>query len=431
MILRLSTPAARATIVLFALGLCLSLSYLSIRNARAAHEVGRETLEGFERATQLEPGDARNWYLLGHYLQYNLEQPNVLRAIRAYQFSLSLDPRSADTWLDLGSALEFEDNIAEARKSFQEAKRVYPLSAEVAWRYGNFLLRQGELENAFAEIRLAVAADPKHGGEAFSRCWHADPDLDLILDRVLPANPEVYLAVIFDLASEDRIEPALKVWSRLVALHPKLELRQVFPLVNLLIRGSRMEMANRVWGEAVRFSDLPIRLDPAGSVVWDGGFETGVVGGGFAWEYPASFNSVQIRLDTKERRSGRQSLRLQFNGKRNLDFENACVTAPIRPATSYRFSGWVRTRGLTTDEGLRFSLRSVDVPSARVFLTSEVRGSEPWTLVETSWTSEKESHGVQICIRRNASGRLENEIRGTAWVDDVALVPQNPGVQRP
>ncbi len=431
MILRLSTPAARATIVLFALGLCLSLSCVSIRNARAAHQVGRETLEGFERATQLEPGDARNWYLLGHYWQYNVEQPHVPRAIRAYQTSLSFDPRSADTWLDLGSALEFEDNIADARKSFLEAKRVYPLSAEVAWRYGNFLLRQGELENAFAEIRLAVAADPKHGGEAFSRCWHADPDLDLILDRVLPANRDVYLAVIFDLASEDRTEPALKVWSRLEALHPKLELRQVFPLMNLLIRGSRMEVAKRVWGEAVRFSELSTRPDPTGSVIWDGGFETGAVGGGFAWEYPASFNSVQIRLDTREKHSGRQSLRLQFNGKRNLDFENACVIAPVQPSTSYRFSGWVRTRGLTIDEGLRFSLRSVDVANARVFLTPEVHGSEPWTLVEASWTSEKESHGVQICIRRNASGRLENEIRGTAWVDDVALIPENPGVHRP
>ena len=431
MILRLSTPAARATIVLLALGLCLALSYLSIRNARAAHETGRETLEGFERATQLEPGDARNWYLLGHYLQYNLEQPDIPRAIRTYQTSLSLDPRSADTWLDLGSALEFEENIAEARKSFLQAKRVYPLSAEAAWRYGNFLLRQGELENAFAEIRLAVAADPKHGGEAFSRCWHADPDLDLILDRVLPANPEVYLAVIFDLASEDRTEPALKVWSRLAALQPKLELRQVFPLMNLLIRSSRMEAANRVWGEAVRFSGVSATPDPAGSVVWDGGFETGMAGGGFAWEYPASFNSVQIRLDTREKHSGRQSLRLQFNGKRNSDFENACIIAPVRPLTAYHFSGWVRTRGLTSDEGVRFSLRSVDVPNARIFLTPEVHGSEPWTLVETLWTSEKESHGAQICIRRNASGKLENEIRGTAWVDDVSLVPENPGVPRP
>jgi tetratricopeptide (TPR) repeat protein len=431
MILRLSTPAARATIVLFALGLCPSLSYLSIRSARAAHEAGRGTPEGYERATQLEPGDARNWYLLGHYWQYNVEQPDLTRAIRAYQASLSFDPLSADTWLDLGTAFEFDGNTAEARKAFLEAKRTYPLSAEVSWRYGNFLLRQGELENAFDEIRLAVAADPKHGGEAFSRCWHADPDLDLILDRVLPANPQVYLAVIFDLAAEYQTEPALKVWSRLAALHPKLHLREAFPLVNLLIRGSRMELAERVWGETVGFSGLSTLPDPAGSVVWDGGFETGEVGGGFAWDYPASLNSVQIRLDTREKHSGRQSLRLQFNGKRILEFENACVIAPVQPSRAYHFSGWVRTRGLTTDEGVRFSLRSEEAPGARVVLTPEVHGSEPWTLVEASWTPEKDSHGVRICVRRNASGSLENEIRGTAWVDDVALIPENPGVRRP
>lgn len=427
MILRMSSPAARGTIVFVALGLCLALSYLSIRNARAAHQVGLETPEGYQRATQLEPGDGRNWYLLGHYWQYNVEQPDLQRAIRAYQTSLSFDPLSADTWLDLGSAFEFEGNLAEARKSFLEAKRVYPNSAVVSWRYGNFLLREGDLDSAFAEIRSAVGADPKLGGEAFSRCWLADPDLDLILNRVLPANREVYLAVIFELASEYQTEPALKVWARLEALHPKLQLRDVYPLVNLLIRGSRMETANRVWGEAVRLTDLSALPDPASSVVWDGGFETGAVGGGFAWDYPAAFNSVQIRLDSREKHSGRQSLRLQFNGKRNVDFENACVIAPVRPSTTYRFSAWIRTRGLTTDEGVRFSLRSVDAPGAKVFLTSEVHGSEPWTLVEASWTSEKEAHGVQICIRRNASSKFENEIRGTAWVDDVFLVPESPG----
>ena len=427
----MSSPAARGTIVFVALGLCLSLSYLSIRNARAAHQVGRETPEGYERATQLEPGDARNWYLLGHYWQFNVEQPDLQRAIRAYQTSLSFDPLSADTWLDLGGAFEFEGNLPEARKSFLEAKGVYPNSAEVSWRYGNFLLRQGELESAFSEIRSAVAADPKHGGEAFSRCWHADPDLDMILNRVLPANPEVYLAVIFELVSEYQTEPALKVWSRLEALHPKLQLRDTFPLVNLLIRGSRMETASSVWGEAVRLTDLPPLPDRGDSVIWDGGFESGAVGGGFAWDYPAAFNSVQIRLDTREKHSGKQSLRLQFNGKRNVDFENACVMAPVRPSTAYRFSAWVRTKGLTTDEGVRFALRSVDAPNAKLLLTSEVHGSEPWTLVESSWTSEKDAHGVQICIRRNASSKFENEIRGTGWVDDVALAPESSGMKQP
>src|SRR5580692_855895 len=161
MILRLSSPAARVFFVLFALAFAVCLSYSGIRNVLAVRDAGLNTLAGYERATQLEPGNASNWYLLGRYSQYNLEDPDTQRAIRAYQTALSFDPRSADTWLDLGTAYEAEGDLTAARNAFVQAKRVYPLSPEVSWRYGNFLLRRGDLDLAFAQIRHAVEADPK------------------------------------------------------------------------------------------------------------------------------------------------------------------------------------------------------------------------------------------------------------------------------
>src|SRR4029077_11350986 len=167
MILRLSRFAARCGIVFVAALLGAALSYYSIRSARAEYQAELETLEGYKRATQLEPENPWNWYLLGRYWQYNFVQPDVPRAIRAYQTSLALDPTSANVWLDLGTAYEAEGDLAKARVSFLEAKHAYPLSAEISWRYGNFLLRQQELNQAFAEIRRAVEADPRRGAEAF------------------------------------------------------------------------------------------------------------------------------------------------------------------------------------------------------------------------------------------------------------------------
>src|SRR5271155_4934477 len=141
MILRLSSPVARILLVLLASMLATAISYSGIRNILAAHAAGLNTPEGYERATRLEPDDARNWYLLGRYWQYNLEEPDAQRAIRLYQTALSFDPHSADAWLDLGTAYESEGDLAAARNAFVQAKRVYPLSPEVSWRYGNFLLR--------------------------------------------------------------------------------------------------------------------------------------------------------------------------------------------------------------------------------------------------------------------------------------------------
>src|SRR5216684_9403320 len=161
MILRLSSNAQRAVLVAASLAMALILSYFSIRNALAAHYADLQTAEGYERAVHLEPSDPQNWYLLGRYWQYNLDDPDAQRAIRSYLSALSLNPASSETWLDLATAYESESNLVAARDAFLHAKKAYPLSAEVSWRYGNFLLRQGELDAAFSEMRLAIEADPK------------------------------------------------------------------------------------------------------------------------------------------------------------------------------------------------------------------------------------------------------------------------------
>src|SRR5258706_12382174 len=154
MILRLSSNVQRAVVVAASFSVALVLSYFSIRNALAAHNAGLQTGQSFESAVQLEPSDAQNWYLLGRYWQYNLEDPDAAHAIRSYLSALSFNPASSETWLDLATAYESEDNPGAARDAFLHAKKVYPLSAGVSWRYGNFLLRQGELDLAFCEIRL-------------------------------------------------------------------------------------------------------------------------------------------------------------------------------------------------------------------------------------------------------------------------------------
>src|ERR1700681_5075289 len=231
MIVSLSSAAARGALVGIALGVAAYLSYFSVQTARARYYTATETLHGFERATEIEPGNARNWYLLGRYLQYSFEDSNPQRAIRSYIKSLEIDPSATSTWLELAATYESEGNDVAARNAFLNAKKTYPLSAEVSWRYGNFLLRQGELKPAFAEIRRSVEADPGRAAKAVSRCLRVEPDANVILDQVLPAKSDIYIAVMEDLAQDRQIENALKVWTRIVAMHPKIALHDAFQLV--------------------------------------------------------------------------------------------------------------------------------------------------------------------------------------------------------
>src|SRR5258708_11195039 len=235
MILRLRNSAHRGILVIAAFALAITLPYSSIRNARAVHFAGLQTFEGIDDAAHLGPDNARNCYLLGRYCQYNLENADVRRAIRSYVSALSLTPASSEIWLDLASAYESEANLVDARDAFLHAKKVYPLSAEVSWRYGNFLLRQGELESAFAEMRRAVEVDPKRAAEAFSRSLRAGSSIETTLDRVLPPISEAYLDVILDPTTDGHTQHALKVWDRLAPLLPPLSFKDYFPFFQSLM----------------------------------------------------------------------------------------------------------------------------------------------------------------------------------------------------
>src|SRR5215470_347331 len=427
---RLSNIVPRGATLGLALLFAGFLSYFSIRNALAVHNAELKTLAGYERATRLEPDDFRNWYLLGRYWQYNLESTDTSRAIYAYNVALSLNPHSADGWLDLAAAQEAEGNVAAARDAFSHAKRDYPLSAEVFWSYGNLLLRQGELDTALLEMRQAVDLDPLRGAEALSRALHAEPNIDLVLDRVLPQKSDAYVSALMGQMSEHKTANGLKIWTCLAALHPHLELNTPYTsyaLVDALIQQERIPEAQLVWEQAVDFAGLSNLPSPAGSILWDGGFESGVVGYGFAWKFPEGIRGVQASFDTHEKHSGNRSFRLLFDGKYNLNLTGPCHKVPVQPSTAYNFSAWIRTLSITTEEGVRFELRSLNTSNPSTVYTPNLHGTQPWTRIELPWSSGKNARLMQVCLVRFPSREADDKIQGMAWLDDVALVP--PGAE--
>src|ERR1700730_2912445 len=208
-------------LVFIALVVASALSYFSIRNALASYYSNQLTLEGLEKATRLEPSNPKNWYRLGHYFQNDLQSENSQREIEAYRTSLSLNSGLAESWAELASEYEGEGQLVAAREALDNAKRAYPLSAEVSWQYGNFLMQRGALNQAFREIGQAVELAPLLAWEAFSLLQHFESDDIAILNR-FPRQEKVYLDVIWGLNGEGRTDSALKVWYRLFALDEEM-----------------------------------------------------------------------------------------------------------------------------------------------------------------------------------------------------------------
>jgi hypothetical protein len=421
--MEMGSPSSRRRWLLLAATVlaALPLAVLSRRYWLADEWAQSSQPENWLRAADLEPGNAENWYRLGRYRQLDFEHMDPALAISYYRRALAIDPRSALFWMDLAATYEMVGEPTRAREAFEKAESVYPISGEVAWRYGNFLLRQEQFTGAFAEIRRAVTRDPKLASLAVSRCWRSTREIEPILNQALPARMDVYLAALQVLVAEHEGDAALAVWQRLIALHPSFELPQAFALLEELIQQNRVEDAKRVWQQALEVAGWTQPELVAGSLVWDGGFEGKFADGGFGWRKRDSVGA-STEFDSEIRHAGARSLRITFDGTANLDLDYPQQFVPVEPGRRYRFAAYVRTEGITTNSGVRFQIRDPRQPSDVNILTPNLTGTQPWALEEDDVVTGPQTRLLVIALRRLPSQKFDNKIQGTVWVDEVSLV---------
>jgi len=427
----LTSPRIRLLVVISSCAIAIVLSYFGFRNAIATYYLNLDTRAGYERAVALEPANARNWFLLGRSYLYDFEQPEPALAVQSLRKAVALDPYSAEALLDLAAAYDGQGDTANARQAFLAAQSVYPLSADVAWSYGNFLLRQGEQDAAFRAIRKAVELEPKRSTEAFSRALRVQPDANVLLDKALPPSAAVYLPILHSLSDVGDLDNAQFVWNRLIALRQKVPMSEMFFFINGLIHQRRVADAVHAWDQAVSIMQNPPPPDPAGSLLWDGGFESSYTGGGFSWHFLPATSDVQISLDPSEKHSGERSLRILFNGHRNISFEDACHNIAPESGKRYLLSAWVKTQSLTSSEGVRLQIFVFTPTSTESVTTEDVHGTQPWKQVQLMWVTPPGAGFGTVCVKRKMSDMPESDIQGAAWLDDISLVPMNEESPKP
>jgi tetratricopeptide (TPR) repeat protein len=425
----MSTPAinSRWRLLIFA-GVAFAagtLAFAAARHELAAYWAGSSNPEMWLRAAESEPSNADLWYRLGRYRQLDFEHPDLPLAISYYQRATSINSGSPFYWMDLAGAFETAGNVSQAEQAFRKARQLYPISAEAAWRFGNSLLRQGHVAEAFQQIHGALVSNSKLTALAVSLCWRSTHDIDQILKTVLPDEREQNWGAIQFFVQAREPMPAMAVWKRIAGHGTSFPISDAFPLLEMLIGIGHVDDAETVWSQALQAGGMALKPDPTGSLVWNGGFEQEPLNGGFDWRV-GPIGGVGMAWDEQIVHSGRRSLRLDFDGTANVDFQNVWQYVAVEPRTRYRLSAFLRTRDLTTDSGMRFEIRDISSPGNPAHLTSNLGGTQSWTEANTEFVTGAETKVLQIVLRRPPSDKLGNKIRGTAWVDDVALLPLPP-----
>jgi hypothetical protein len=171
--------------------------------------------------------------------------------------------------------------------------------------------------------------------------------------------------------------------------------------------------------------------DPAGSLLWDGGFESGYAGGGFSWHFSPATSDVQISFDQSEKHSGERSLRILFNGHRNISFEDACHDIAPEPGKKYLLSAWVKTQSLTSSEGVRLQIFVFTATGTDRVTSEEVHGTQSWKQIQLAWVAPPGAGFGSVCVKRNMSDMPESDIQGAAWLDDISMAPVNQDSPKP
>lgn len=374
------------------------------------------------RAAQLEPGNGDYWYRLGINTQLDLEIADPAQAITYLRKATDLNPRSANYWIALAGAYEAANDLAQARLAYQKAVSDYPSSSEGHWRYGSFLVRQGELAQGFVELHRALKIDPRLIPLAISRVWRATQNVDDLLNQVLPDTEAAQQQALSWLCSQGQIEPAMTTWKRMIASGWPIPIKTVFPLVEQLLAAVRGDDARQVWKEALIASGNAAGAETGDSLVFNGGFEYDAANGGLDWHLE-NVKGVTYDYETASQHSGKRALRVGFDGSQNFGFSGVWQDVPVQPNTKYHFEGHLRTGGITTDSGPRFVIGFADGKQPQIILEN-FTGDRPWELQQVDFTTGPEVQFVRIYVARPPSQRYTNKLAGFVWVDDVSLVPE-------
>ncbi|MFN0112966.1 MAG: tetratricopeptide repeat protein [Blastocatellia bacterium] len=357
----------------------------------------------------------------GVYLAAANEEQNEERlktAIAELRTATGLNPEDYRAWLALGRALDRGGELAEARSALERSIALAPRHFEPRWAMGNYLLRAGERDVSFAQLRQALAGRPSALPLVFDYAWEAFQGDGRAIVAALAPTGESRSQMIALLVARNRAPDALAVW-REAATHTAAEAQQVS---TALFYAGQMTAAYEVWNSAP-MPDRPVA--DAGSLLANGSFETSPAMDSKApfltWKI-SPMGGVKASLDRKAPRSGQQSLRVGFEVRENIPQTFFTQTVMVRPSTGYELSYAVKAEELRGWGML--TLEAIDAADAgRLRATSEVlpNGNLAWREDTIKFTTTAKTEAVTVRFQRQTCPDPPCLLTGRVFFDAFKL----------
>lgn len=339
---------------------------------------------------------------------------DFVTAIARYQEDLRLDSASPYRWADLGEAFFASGQIGQARLCFARARELGPYILPIWIRDANFHFQLGEPQAALKSAGRVLATVPDYDPILFSYFDRLIPDPHEVLSQI-GQDGRASISYLRHLQEVNRIDAAALVWKHLGA-RKYADDGIAASYVDFLLRNHLYDAAEDAWAGylAQRRGDYPAR-----NLLFNGSYEAAPTECAFDWRLSPS-DKVDTVRDQTAAWDGKWSMHVTFHGDENVSYCNVKQTVRVHPGV-YRLSAWVRTDGITTNEGLRLRVSDPERPGSLDYRTESMTGTRGWTLVDRVIQLPAQTNIATVELCRNPSEKFDNKIAGSAWIDQIAL----------
>lgn len=373
-------------------------------------------IEVAELAAELAPNDPRTHYTLAVLSEKTFLPKDLERALAEYEKAAALSPNDYRLWLTLGKSRQFNGNASGAETAFRKAIELAPNYAINHWSYGNFLLKQGENERAFAELKTAAEKDNKYYAPLASIASQVFEGNISKIRQSIGDSANINAELASYLAAQNRLDESLEIWNTLPAESKKTDFKQ---------KGDdifRQMFAAKKYAPALQIlSEISTDENFKVGNIYNGGFENEVKStnaAAFDWQIAAG-REPQIGVNDAERNQGKLSLILVFDSATGRDFRNVSQLVVVQPGKKYNFEAFYKS-DLDTNAALKWEIRSAS--DGKVLASTEaVSAKQNWTSLMAGFTSDENTEAVVITLAREVCTASLCPISGRIWFDDVTL----------
>jgi len=402
----------------------LLCAYAVIRRGVAAWYFEKRSPEALRTAIRWDPNNARYYDALATLQHFYADNDNPGDEAKLYGYAVSLNPHNALYWADLGTSFDWAGNHNEALWAFEHSRELFPNSPDINWKLANFLIRSGRTQEGLHALRKVLAGGEVPQQYVFALAENASEDKKAILEEMVPQEMPLLLGYLNYQASAGEMPAAKQAWIKLLALKQPFELPDVFFYLDVLIQSRQTEQLAEAWSAlGERFPEKVGSLRRPPNLLAHGSFESDVLNGGLDWRV-VPIEGATVSIDSHNAVAGARSLRIEFDGTRNLDYGNVLQYALVRPNTRYQFSAYLRAEAITTDSGPCFQIFDAYDPGKLLATTENVVGTSGWMEQRLEFKTRADTRLLLIRVARPASIKFDNKIRGTLWIDEVCLVAE-------